>query len=47
MKSSIFELVENWTNNEVVAISDAIELIEYADKLGFDEAWIGEHHFNS
>ncbi|MBD5164523.1 LLM class flavin-dependent oxidoreductase [Helicobacter sp.] len=47
MKSSIFELVENWTNNEVAAISDAIELIEYADKLGFDEAWIGEHHFNS
>ncbi|TLD86798.1 LLM class flavin-dependent oxidoreductase [Helicobacter sp. MIT 05-5294] len=47
MKSSIFELVENWTNNEVTAVSDAIELIEYADKLGFDEAWIGEHHFNS
>ncbi|WP_297812502.1 LLM class flavin-dependent oxidoreductase [uncultured Helicobacter sp.] len=47
MKSSIFELVENWKNNEANAISDAIELIEYADKLGFDEAWIGEHHFNS
>lgn len=47
MKSSIFELVENWKNNEAVAISDAIELIEYADKLGFDEAWIGEHHFNN
>ncbi|MBX7490725.1 LLM class flavin-dependent oxidoreductase [Helicobacter turcicus] len=47
MKSGIFELVENWENNETSAISNAIELVEYADSLGFDEAWIGEHHFNS
>lgn len=47
MKSGIFELIENWENNESSAISDAMELLEYADSLGFDEAWIGEHHFNS
>ena len=47
MKSGIFELIENWHNNEKSAVRDAIELIQYADHLGFDEAWIGEHHFNS
>ncbi|TLD81419.1 LLM class flavin-dependent oxidoreductase [Helicobacter sp. MIT 11-5569] len=47
MKSGIFELIENWENNETSAISDAMELLEYADSLGFDEAWIGEHHFNN
>lgn len=47
MKSGIFELIENWENNETSAISNAMELLEYADSLGFDEAWIGEHHFNA
>ncbi|EEO25413.1 LLM class flavin-dependent oxidoreductase [Helicobacter winghamensis] len=47
MKSAIFELIENWEDNETTAIASAMELLEYADSLGFDEAWIGEHHFNS
>lgn len=46
MKTGIFDLVENWDNNETSALNNAISLIEYADLLGFDEAWIGEHHFN-
>ncbi|WP_299548079.1 LLM class flavin-dependent oxidoreductase [uncultured Helicobacter sp.] len=47
MKSGIFDLIENWENNETLAIANALELVEYADSLGFDEAWLGEHHFNS
>lgn len=30
--------------NPTVAIDRDIELIEHLDRLGFDEAWIGEHH---
>jgi limonene 1,2-monooxygenase len=30
--------------NPTLAIDRDIELIEWMDKLGFDEAWIGEHH---
>ncbi len=47
MKSSIFDLAENWENNESTALLNMIKLIEYADSLGFSEAWVGEHHFNS
>ena len=30
--------------NPTLAIDRDIELIEHLDRLGFDEAWIGEHH---
>ncbi len=30
--------------NPTVALERDIELIEYLDRLNFDEAWIGEHH---
>jgi limonene 1,2-monooxygenase len=30
--------------NPTVALDRDLELIEYLDKLDFDEAWIGEHH---
>jgi limonene 1,2-monooxygenase len=30
--------------NPTLAIDRDIELVEWMDKLGFDEAWIGEHH---
>ena len=30
--------------NPTVALDRDLELIEYLDKLNFDEAWIGEHH---
>ncbi|MDY3114208.1 MAG: LLM class flavin-dependent oxidoreductase [Helicobacter sp.] len=47
MKVGIFDLVENWDNNEESAIANVMELVEWADSLGFNEAWLGEHHFNS
>ena len=31
-------------DNPTLAIRRDIELIEYLDHLGYDEAWIGEHH---
>lgn len=30
--------------NPTVAIRRTIELIEWCDRLGFEEAWVGEHH---
>ena len=30
--------------NPTVAMSRDMELIEWLDHLGYDEAWIGEHH---
>src|SRR5678816_3390066 len=30
--------------NPTLAIQRDLELVEHMDKLGFDEAWIGEHH---
>ena len=31
-------------DNPTIAISRDIEMIEHLDRLGYDEAWIGEHH---
>lgn len=47
MKSAIFSLFENWENDFQKAITDQISLVCYAEELGFDEAWISEHHFNN
>ena len=30
--------------NPTLALERDLELIEHLDALGFDEAWIGEHH---
>ena len=30
--------------NPTLAIRRDIELVEWLDQLGYDEAWIGEHH---
>ena len=30
--------------NPTLALERDLELIEWLDDLGFDEAWIGEHH---
>ena len=30
--------------NPTYALERDLELIEHLDRLGFDEAWIGEHH---
>ena len=34
----------NLDENPTVAIHRDIETVEFLDKLGYDEAWIGEHH---
>ena len=31
-------------DNPTLAIARDIEMIEWLDRLGYDEAWIGEHH---
>ncbi|MCZ4551032.1 LLM class flavin-dependent oxidoreductase [Gordonia rubripertincta] len=31
-------------NNPTLALAQDLELIEHLDRLGYDEAWIGEHH---
>ncbi len=30
--------------NPTLALQRDLELIEHLDRLGYDEAWIGEHH---
>ena len=47
MKSAIFSLFENWEDDYQKAITDQIEMVCYAEELGFDEAWLTEHHFNN
>jgi limonene 1,2-monooxygenase len=32
------------TENPALALARDLELVEWLDKLGYDEAWIGEHH---
>lgn len=47
MKTALFSLFENWENDYQKAITDQLDLICYCEELGFDEAWITEHHFNN
>ncbi len=47
MKSALFCLFENWEDNYKKAMSDQLDLIGHCEKLGFEEAWITEHHFNN
>lgn len=46
MKIGIFCLTEHFEGTVQKSIIDQLRLVELADKLGFDEAWFGEHHFN-
>lgn len=47
MKTGLFALFENWSGSYDGAIRDQLDLIVYAEKLGFDEVWLTEHHFNN
>ncbi|WP_235439053.1 LLM class flavin-dependent oxidoreductase [Candidatus Rhodobacter oscarellae] len=31
-------------HNPTISLDDDLELLQHLDKLGYDEAWIGEHH---
>lgn len=46
MKTGIFLLHENFHANHSNAILGEMELGVWAEKLGFDEVWFAEHHFN-
>jgi alkanesulfonate monooxygenase SsuD/methylene tetrahydromethanopterin reductase-like flavin-dependent oxidoreductase (luciferase family) len=47
MKFGTFHIIQ-WHESKTQAqsIKEALEQIELADELGFDAAWIGEHHFS-
>lgn len=47
MKLGIFLLCENFHANPHAVIHNDIELGVLAEKLGFDEVWFAEHHFNA
>lgn len=46
MRVGLFSLFERFAGRSDKAMLEQLELIALADELGFDEAWIGEHHFN-
>ncbi len=47
MKFGMFEIIR-WHQDLPAeqAINDTLEQIEFADKLGLQEIWLGEHHFS-
>ncbi|TKI69329.1 LLM class flavin-dependent oxidoreductase [Sulfurimonas crateris] len=47
IKLGIFLLTENFHDDAHNTILNDIETACYAEELGFDEVWFGEHHFNS
>ncbi|ALG68837.1 LLM class flavin-dependent oxidoreductase [Beggiatoa leptomitoformis] len=47
MRCGIFCFFENWHNDFRLAYQDQFALLQYADELGFNEAWLAEHHFNA
>ncbi len=46
MKVGLFCLVENFDTTVYDSIIEQLRLVVYAEQLGFDEVWFGEHHFN-
>jgi alkanesulfonate monooxygenase SsuD/methylene tetrahydromethanopterin reductase-like flavin-dependent oxidoreductase (luciferase family) len=46
MKSGLFCTFENHHQNAHCAIQDQVALVQHAEQLGFEEAWITEHHFS-
>lgn len=47
MKIGLFCLTEHFEGTVHESIMEQLRLVELADELGFDEAWFGEHHFNT
>lgn len=46
MKTGLFCNYENHHQDAHRAIQEQVALVKHAESLGFDEAWITEHHFN-
>jgi len=36
--------IQNPAQNPTLALERVLEMVEWADRIGFDEAWFGEHH---
>lgn len=36
--------IQNPAQNPTLALERVLEMVEFADRIGFDEAWFGEHH---
>jgi alkanesulfonate monooxygenase SsuD/methylene tetrahydromethanopterin reductase-like flavin-dependent oxidoreductase (luciferase family) len=47
VRTGLFCTYENPQNDYRSAYAEQTELVELVEKLGFDEAWIAEHHFNA
>jgi alkanesulfonate monooxygenase SsuD/methylene tetrahydromethanopterin reductase-like flavin-dependent oxidoreductase (luciferase family) len=46
MRLGLFCTYENPTHDLRTAFANQTRLVEHSEALGFDEAWIAEHHFN-
>jgi alkanesulfonate monooxygenase SsuD/methylene tetrahydromethanopterin reductase-like flavin-dependent oxidoreductase (luciferase family) len=46
MRLGLFCTYENPSHDQRTAFADQTRLVEHSEALGFDEAWIAEHHFN-
>jgi alkanesulfonate monooxygenase SsuD/methylene tetrahydromethanopterin reductase-like flavin-dependent oxidoreductase (luciferase family) len=46
MKTGLFCNYENHHQDARRAIFEQVELVKQAEKLGFEQAWVSEHHFN-
>lgn len=47
MTLGLFCLNEHYGNDLNRSLIHQLDLVEHADRLGFDEVWFGEHHFNA
>jgi alkanesulfonate monooxygenase SsuD/methylene tetrahydromethanopterin reductase-like flavin-dependent oxidoreductase (luciferase family) len=46
MKTGIFCNYENHNQDARRAINEQVTMVKHAETLGFEEAWVSEHHFN-
>ena len=47
MKFGYFSIIQWYeSKTQEQSIREVMEQIEFADELGYDEAWLGEHHFS-
>lgn len=46
MRTGLFCTYENPKHDPRAAFADQARLVEHCEALGFDEAWVAEHHFN-
>ncbi|SFK24991.1 LLM class flavin-dependent oxidoreductase [Methylocapsa palsarum] len=47
MRTGLFCTYEDPQGDRRSAFADQLKLVQLAEKLGFDEAWVAEHHFNA